>query len=1029
LIGCPPERAWDELAAGLVRGQEAIEMTSHASTCERCADLLRESIHIFQSDASQHKAVPNLIAKRRGVFQSRWIAAAAALVLAAGGALIYSRFQRDPLSQLSRLYAQNRALEMRIPGAEHGPLRTQRGAEAAPQVPESLLLMGDRIRNQLSRSPHHPLWLHAEGRLALIEWHPQEAIQALEAACDWGRVTPALLTDLGTAYYESGKLSKSTLDLNRALDTYGRALQFDPNQAAALFNRALIEEELNQIGPAIADLERLLVIEPSGPWSEESRSVLDRIEKKRVLLFEHRHDAGEQNVDEVRLDAILRAFTVKPESTAFAQKFRADHGDPWLTELLASVGAFEQQVGVLSDMSVIRLTAEHGRYTLEKDHFKSISKSLLPPPIAMWRDFEDLYRATHARGEFHCPVSPVLLLRRLVERHYFWLEVQALREFGYCAFQRGDITDASRYAQESIAQAQAHVLPVSEVRSAALAAHCDLRFGRIRAAAQRATDALAQITANRLPAARMHEFFNILLIASQLTESWHAARAAAHAMTETAHAVGFRDVEFANTISWAQLAMRCGDPSQAADLYRQALNYYATLAPNNDRAWAEIGFAELTGDESRLSRVERDLETVPDAILWVPYQRVRARLAMNEGRFAEAHARLDKIKTWMQGREPQPGYRWQGEFRKAAEVLFDLLAREGRLQDSFDTLQQWRLAEESTRTHLRRPAHVADQWAIVFAFAPVGKRLATWRRSGSSIEFRWAIHDRNEIERLARCYRRLLESPDSSLDEIAYFGNRLKAALFGGWMESMSTAQPILIQAEGELANIAFSALPGMAGRPIALTPFAIQEHPLPNTVSALRTALLIDGSSVRPAWAPDLPPLPSAQREIIEIRNLMPGSSEIVEGGDVSPVELASKLEKVQLLHFAGHALSTADGVSLALTRDGILDLSGMNEPLPPTIVLSACSTGRNTAREVDTGRPDSLATAFLLKGSAEVIASLWDVDSQSSEAMMKSFYSHLRSEGDTGDALQLAANELRRSAAFAHPYYWAAFTRFIRQ
>ena len=98
----------------------------------------------------------------------------------------------------------------------------------------------------------------------------------------------------------------------------------------------------------------------------------------------------------------------------------------------------------------------------------------------------------------------------------------------------------------------------------------------------------------------------------------------------------------------------------------------------------------------------------------------------------------------------------------------------------------------------------------------------------------------------------------------------------------------------------------------------------------------------------------------------------------------------------------------------------------VPPTIVLSACSTGRRTLE--DSVEPSSLAAGFLSEGAGEVIASLWNVNSEGTAHFMTEFYRALRDGATTSLALRAAMKSLARSSTFSHPYYWAPFSRFIR-
>jgi CHAT domain-containing protein len=59
-------------------------------------------------------------------------------------------------------------------------------------------------------------------------------------------------------------------------------------------------------------------------------------------------------------------------------------------------------------------------------------------------------------------------------------------------------------------------------------------------------------------------------------------------------------------------------------------------------------------------------------------------------------------------------------------------------------------------------------------------------------------------------------------------------------------------------------------------------------------------------------------------------------------------------------------------------------------------------------------------------VLVSLWSVDDPATAALMESFYSILRSQGDTPDpaeALRQSQARLRETTKWRDPYFWAAF------
>src|SRR6266851_3257916 len=99
--------------------------------------------------------------------------------------------------------------------------------------------------------------------------------------------------------------------------------------------------------------------------------------------------------------------------------------------------------------------------------------------------------------------------------------------------------------------------------------------------------------------------------------------------------------------------------------------------------------------------------------------------------------------------------------------------------------------------------------------------------------------------------------------------------------------------------------------------------------------------------------------------------------------------------------------------------------------VVLSACETagGKMSRGEGIVG----LTTAFLFAGSRSVIASLWNVNDESTSLFMESFYKGLKAGLPKAEALRQARLEtMQRHAksavtgeeeSLASPYFWAPF------
>jgi CHAT domain-containing protein len=134
--------------------------------------------------------------------------------------------------------------------------------------------------------------------------------------------------------------------------------------------------------------------------------------------------------------------------------------------------------------------------------------------------------------------------------------------------------------------------------------------------------------------------------------------------------------------------------------------------------------------------------------------------------------------------------------------------------------------------------------------------------------------------------------------------------------------------------------------------------------------------------------------------------------------------------LAFAGAERTRTDSTSEILQGmdDGILtaeEAQYLHLDSTELVVLSACETGLG---EIINGEGVyGLQRAFRAAGAKSILMSLWKVDDDATEALMKNFYKHWLDNGMTKhDALWQAKLDLRNDRnhpEWAQPYYWGAF------
>jgi CHAT domain-containing protein/lipopolysaccharide biosynthesis regulator YciM len=162
---------------------------------------------------------------------------------------------------------------------------------------------------------------------------------------------------------------------------------------------------------------------------------------------------------------------------------------------------------------------------------------------------------------------------------------------------------------------------------------------------------------------------------------------------------------------------------------------------------------------------------------------------------------------------------------------------------------------------------------------------------------------------------------------------------------------------------------------------------------------------------------------------------------GDATERAVKSEMVKSNVAHFALHyvvdehsssfskmVLAAPAGAEVRHKDDDgvwqIHEIYKMRLPRTRLVVLSACQTGVEQQYRGEGAM--SVARPFMVAGVPLVVASLWPVDSQSTEQLMVSFHQHrTRNRIPTAEALRRAQLEMLRGedTRYRHPYYWAAF------
>jgi CHAT domain-containing protein len=195
----------------------------------------------------------------------------------------------------------------------------------------------------------------------------------------------------------------------------------------------------------------------------------------------------------------------------------------------------------------------------------------------------------------------------------------------------------------------------------------------------------------------------------------------------------------------------------------------------------------------------------------------------------------------------------------------------------------------------------------------------------------------------------------------------------------------------------------------------------------------------------PKLFPLHKSEQELDRIRSFYPQRL-ILNRRQATESALAKQIGNYEIVHLATHALSDQQSSMLStiflagesdsasegqnparVAYDGALrahEIYSLKPERTRLVILSSCRSGLG-----DRSRNEAiggLAQAFLIAGVPTVIASLWDVDDDSTARLMEKFHAtHRGKRLAFGEALRQTQISFLQTAPprLRHPYFWATF------
>jgi len=246
--------------------------------------------------------------------------------------------------------------------------------------------------------------------------------------------------------------------------------------------------------------------------------------------------------------------------------------------------------------------------------------------------------------------------------------------------------------------------------------------------------------------------------------------------------------------------------------------------------------------------------------------------------------------------------------------------------------------------------------------------------------------------------------------------------------------------------NLIFVIDTDLQGIPIALLQdehdrYLIEDYPItyvpgsyirplrPLNLKQQRTLLsgVVDGDAF---IAEDLPALTFVEPEIRDIQTLVK-STTVLLNQDFTANTLKERVYQapIAILHLATHGRFSSNPAETKIwTYDQPLSLNDLDRLLRARtqtnpvdlelLVLSACETAKGDRRS-----GLGLAGVAIRAGARSTVASLWNVNDESTARFMTEFYRSLSRHKTRAESLRDAQLALLHHPQYSNPYYWAAF------
>jgi tetratricopeptide (TPR) repeat protein len=271
-MNSPSQHIDPETLAAFAEGRlDAAKRDAVVAHIDHCHDCMNDVALVMSSATAE--------SQRRRFGRPSWLLALAAALALALPLAWHAMRHGSPTDELVSLSPRSaRIVEPRLTGfpwaAYHGPMRAAGGSVTDAER----LKLGGAAGELMQRAEHDSSAeaQHAAGVAMVLVDKPDEAIAKLESAAKASHDAKSW-SDLAAARYAAAVQFRRPSLYPEALAASDDALRIDARLPEALFNRALILENMGLIAEARKAWQRYLEVDPGSQWSNEARTHLNEL--------------------------------------------------------------------------------------------------------------------------------------------------------------------------------------------------------------------------------------------------------------------------------------------------------------------------------------------------------------------------------------------------------------------------------------------------------------------------------------------------------------------------------------------------------------------------------------------------------------------------------------------------------------------------------------------------------------------------------------------------------------------------------